>query len=42
MAWLEKHPPARIGKAADMAAGMDTKHAIEYIEAVLRHNSAKA
>lgn len=42
MAWLEKHPPARLGKAADMAAGMDTKHAIEYIEAVLRYNSAKA
>ena len=42
MAWLEKYPSSLLGKAADMAAGMDTKHAVEYMEAILRHSSAKA
>lgn len=42
MAWLEKYPSSHLGKAADMAAGMDTKHAAEYMEAILRYKSAKA
>lgn len=42
MAWLEQYPPGRLGKAADMAVGMDARHAIEYMEAILRYKSAKA
>lgn len=42
MAWLEQYPPDHLGKAADMAAGMDAKHAVEYMEAILRYKSAKA